>query len=188
MAITSRISNIPDDSPRPVNLHEFLRLVNDQSLSTFRNQKRILSFQQYLDAFCLKPMQLGRNAPQYVFDVFKHFGTRKVNGIGGKYTRFSLFDAPWDNGRGALEGQEAIQLELVRHIRRFAVSGACDKLVLLHGPNGSAKSTVMNLLFRALEHYSTLEDGALFRFNWIFTEKGEGKGMGFNAKTDDLPR
>ena len=188
MAGISRISQIPDDSPRPLNLHEFFKQVNDSSMTAFRNQKRILSFQQYLDAFCLKPVQLGRNAPQYVFDVFKHFGTRKVNGIGGKFTRFVLFDAPWDNGRGALEGQESIQLELVRHIRRFALTGFCDKLVLLHGPNGSAKSTVMNLLFRALEHYSTIEDGILFRFNWIFTEKGEGKGMGFTAKSEELPR
>src|SRR5438046_481038 len=147
MAGISRISQVPDDGPRSINLHEFFKQVNDQSMASFRNQKRILSFQQYLDAFCAKPVQLGRNAPQYVFDVFKHFGTRKVNGIGGKFTRFVLFDAPWDNGRGALEGQESIQLELVRHIRRFALSGTCDKLVLLHGPNGSAKSTVMNLLF-----------------------------------------
>ncbi|MEI6231635.1 MAG: hypothetical protein WCT04_01180 [Planctomycetota bacterium] len=188
MAGITRTSHVPEDGPRPVNLHEFFKQVNDHSLASFRNQRRILSFQQYLDAFCMKPVQLGRNAPQYVFDVFKHFGTRKVNGIGGKYTRFTLFDAPWDNGRGALEGQEGIQLELVRHLRRFAVSGTCDKLVLIHGPNGSAKSTVMNLIFRALEHYSTLDDGALFRFNWIFTEKGEGKGMGFGTKPDDLPR
>ena len=188
MADNTRIPNMPDDGPGTVNLSEFYKQVNDNSLSTFRNQKRILSFQQYLDSFCAKPVSLGRNAPQYVFDVFKHFGTRKVSGIGGKFPRYILFDAPWDEGRGALEGQEAIQIELVRHIRRFALSGVCDKLVLLHGPNGSAKSTVMNLLFRALEHYSTLEEGALFRFNWIFTEKGEGKGMGFSAKNDDLPR
>ncbi len=184
----TRISQVPDDGPSPINLHEFFKQVNDASLVNFRNQKRILSFQQYLDAFCMKPLLLGRNAPQYVFDVLKHFGTRKVNGVGGKFTRFILFDAPWDNGRGALEGQESIQLELARHIRRFALSGTCDKLVLLHGPNGSAKSTVMNLIFRALEHYSTLEEGALFRFNWIFTEKGENKGMGFTAKSDELPR
>ena len=192
MASITRLVNAnppaPDDGSRPVNLHDFFKQVNDFSLASFRNQKRILSFQQYLDSFCAKPVLMGRNAPQYVFDVLKHFGTRKVNGIGGKCTRFILFDAPWDNGRGALEGQETVQLELARHIRRFALSGTCDKLVLLHGPNGSAKSTVMNLLFRALEHYSTLEDGALFRFNWIFTDKGEGKGMGFGTKGDDLPR
>jgi predicted Ser/Thr protein kinase len=173
---------------RMLNLHEFFKQVNDNSLANFRNQKRILSFQQYIDSFCARPVLLGRNAPQYVFDVFKHFGTRKVNGIGGKSTRFVLFDAPWDDGRGALEGQEAVQLELVRHLRRFALTGVCDKLVLLHGPNGSAKSTILNLLFRALEHYSMLEEGTLFRFNWIFSEKGEGKGMGFSGKSDDLPR
>src|ERR1043165_428176 len=175
MANTRMGSVVEEGGNRMLNLHEFVKQVNDNSLANFRNQKRILSFQQYIDSFFSRPVLLGRNAPQYVFDVFKHFGTRKVNGIGGKSTRFVLFDAPWDDGRGALEGQEAVQLELVRHLRRFALTGVCDKLVLLHGPNGSAKSTVLNLLFRALEHYSMLEEGTLFRFNWIFTEKGEGK-------------
>ena len=92
-----------DDANRRINLHEFFKQVNDSSLTTFRTQKRILSFQHYLDAFCLHPVQLGRNAAQYVLDVFKHFGTRKVPSIGGKATRFVLFDAPWDNGRGALD-------------------------------------------------------------------------------------
>ena len=188
MAANTRVLTQAEESHRRLNLLEFFKQVNDNSLTNFRNQKRILSFQHYLDAFCLQPTLLGRNAAQYVLDVFKHFGTRKVNGIGGKVNRFVLFDAPWDNGRGALEGQEAVQLELVRHIRRFSLTGACDKLVLLHGPNGSSKSTLANLIFRAMEHYSTLDEGCLFRFNWVFTEKGDSKGVGFAAKPEETPR
>lgn len=189
MASNTRVVTQTDDANRRINLHEFFKQVNDSSQANFRSQKRILSFQHYLDAFVVNSVLLGRNAPQYLLDVFKHFGTRKVGSIGGKVTRFVLFDAPWEDGRNALEGQEAVQLELVRHIRRFSLTaGGCDKLILLHGPNGSAKSTLAGLIFRAMEHYSQLDEGAVFRFNWIFTDRGDSKGIGFTAKSEELPR
>lgn len=171
-----------------IEMNDFLKTVNEQSIETFKGQKRILSFHQYLDAFCASPVRLGRNAAQYVMDVYDHFGSKQVDGVGGKFTRWNLFDAPWDNGRDSLIGHEPLQLELRRHLHRFAVTGRADKLVLLHGPNGSAKSTVVNLIIRALEYYSTLDAGALFRFNWIFSERAEGdRSMGFGSR-DDLPK
>ncbi|HYF49564.1 MAG TPA: serine protein kinase PrkA [Planctomycetota bacterium] len=171
-----------------VDLNDFLKKTNEQSLEVFKGQKRILSFQQYLDAFCANPMRLGRNAAQYVLDAFEHYGTKQVGGVGGKFTRWKLFDAPFDNGREPLIGQEPCQQELYRHLKRFAITGRADKLVLLHGPNGSAKSTLINLIVRALENYCTLDEGTLFRFNWIFSERSEGKGsMGF-GRGDDLPK
>ena len=171
-----------------VEINEFLKQINEQSIESFHGQKRILSFQQYLDAFCANPVRLGRNAAQYVLDVYEHFGTREVVTIGAKCTRWNLFDAPWDNGRDQVFGQEFVQAELYRHLRRFAMTGRADKLVLLHGPNGSAKSTFINLLIRALEHYSTINEGTIFCFNWIFTERNESKGMGFASSRDDLPK
>ena len=48
---------------------------------------------------------------------------------------------------------------------------------------------MINLIIRALEHYSTLDLGALFRFNWIFSDRSEGKDhMGFGPARADLPR
>jgi serine protein kinase len=172
-----------------VEINDFIKRLNDQSLEAFKGQKRILSFQQYLDAFCANPVRLGRNAAQYVLDVFDHFGTQQVESVGGRATRWKLFDAPFDNGREPLLGQEQVQFELHRHLERFAATGRADKLVLLHGPNGSAKSTVLNLLIRALEYYSTLETGALFRFSWIFSERSDGKDhMGFGPSRNELPK
>jgi serine protein kinase len=169
-------------------LNGFLKSINEQSLQSFKGQKRILSFAQYMDAFAASPMRLGRTASQYVFDAFDHYGTREVDFIGGKVTRWNIFDAPWDNGRDPLVGQEPVQAELHRHLRRFSATGYGDKLVLLHGPNGSAKSTVINLLIRGVEHYSTLAEGALFRFNWIFSDRTESKAMGFSSRGEDLPK
>ena len=99
-------------------------------------------------------------------------------------TRWRLFDCPWDGGKDALMGQEEVQAAVYRLVSNFAREGRTNRLILLHGPNGSAKSTFVACLQRAMEHYSTLDEGALYRFNWIFpsqklTKGGIGFGGGF---------
>ena len=65
----------------------------------------------------------------------------------------------------------------------FAREGRVNKLILLHGPNGSAKSTFIGCLMRAMEHYSRQPEGALYRFNWVFpTESVAKKGIGFGGE------
>src|SRR5437868_3309085 len=60
--------------------------------------------------------------------------------------------------------------------------GRTNRLILLHGPNGSAKSTCIASLQRGMEHYSTLDEGALYRFNWIFpSQKLTKGGIGFSG-------
>jgi predicted Ser/Thr protein kinase len=72
-------------------------------------------------------------------------------------------------------------------LNSFVRVGRVNKLILLHGPNGSAKSSIVAALQRALEDYSRKAPGALYRFNWVFpSEKlvkgsigfGEGKVVG----------
>jgi predicted Ser/Thr protein kinase len=53
---------------------------------------------------------------------------------------------------------------------------------LLHGPNGSAKSTFAACILRALEHFSTLPDGAVYRFSWVFPGGFDEKSIGFGAR------
>ena len=172
-----------------IDIDSFLKQATEVSLKTFEGQKRILSFRQFLDAFTANPIKLGRNAAHYVLDAFEHFGTEECEGIGGKVKRYKLFDVPWEFGGAKLIGHENVQQQIHDLLRRFAATGQADRLVLLHGPNGSGKSTLIEVLMGALEHYSTLEEGALFRFNWIFTERLEGKGaLGFGSEKSDLPK
>ena len=84
-------------------------------------------------------------------------------------------------------GQEEVQAAVYRLVSNFAREGRTNRLILLHGPNGSAKSTFVACMQRAMEHYSTLDEGALYRFNWIFPSqkltKG-GIGFGGGARAD----
>jgi serine protein kinase len=41
------------------------------------------------------------------------------------------------------------------------------RVILLHGPVGSSKSTIARLLKKGLERYSTTPEGALFTFKWV---------------------
>ena len=45
-----------------------------------------------------------RDASRYLRDVFDHFGTRKVEHPWGEFTRWNLFDLPWETN-GKSDGQ-----------------------------------------------------------------------------------
>lgn len=137
----------------------------------FEIGRRVLSFQEFLDLYAKDPARQGRDASRYVRDMFLHYGTTVVDKPWGKRTRYRLFDLPFAEGavqREHLVGQEEVQGEIFRIFENFGREGRPNKLILLHGPNGSSKSTIAACLMRALEHYSTLDEGALYRFHWVF--------------------
>jgi predicted Ser/Thr protein kinase len=152
----------------------------------FRSSRRVLSFAEFLALFDEHPVRYSRDASRYLRDVFDHFGKVTVRHPWGEFSRFRLFDMPWEVAptgglpRGALIGQEHVQEEIYRALSNFAREGRPNRLVLLHGPNGSAKSTIAQCMMAALEHYSTREEGALYRFNWVFPSQKTIRGsLGF---------
>jgi predicted Ser/Thr protein kinase len=149
---------------------------------SFARNRRVMSFGEYFSLFGADAGQQVRSAAQYVRDVFDHFGTEIVRTPRGLQTHWKLFDCPWDGGKDALAGQEEVQAAVYRLVSNFAREGRTNRLILLHGPNGSAKSTFVGSLQRAMEHYSTLDEGALYRFNWIFpSQKLTKGGIGFGG-------
>jgi serine protein kinase len=153
----------------------------------FTRNRRVMSFAEYLDLVVSDPTRQLRSSTQYMVDCFDHYGTSMVKYPWGEVRRFHLFDAPWAGGEDRLFGQEAVQNAVYRVLRSFVQDGRPNKLILLHGPNGSAKSTFIRCLGRGLEHYSTLDEGALYRFSWIFpTQKHTRGGIGFGGN-DGIP-
>src|SRR5450432_4537727 len=149
---------------------------------SFARNRRVMSFGEYFTLFGADAGRQVRSAAQYVRDVFDYFGTELVRTPRGSMTRWKLFDCPWDAGKDALAGQEEVQASVYRLVSNFAREGRTNRLILLHGPNGSAKSTFVASLQRAMEHYSTLEEGPLYRFNRIFpTQKLTKGGIGFSG-------
>ena len=152
----------------------------------FQASRRVLSFSEYLELFEADPVRYSRDASRYLRDVFDHYGSDEVHHPWGDFTRWKLFDLPWEppsgpgSSRGALIGQEAVQEEIYRSLSNFVREGKPNRLVLLHGPNGSAKSTIVACLMAALEQYSMVDEGALYRFNWVFPSTKTTRGaLGF---------
>ncbi len=161
----------------------FLQVVGEAVSSDFVRNRNILSFEEYLALFMAEPRSHARSSAQYLKDVMDHFGTEELRHPLGKLRRFKVFDQT-DNGRdGRVAGQEEIQNAIYRHLSNFVRAGKVNKLILLHGPNGSAKSTIVDALKRGMETYSRLPQGALYRVNWIFpTEKLVKGSIGFGGE------
>lgn len=145
--------------------------INDELIGSFRAKRRVMSFAEYLELSSETPRMQLRSSPQFAQDCFDHWGTKEVRYPWGKVRRFSLFDCPWSGGRDPLIGQEPMQNQVYRALSNFVSEGAANKLVLLHGPNGSAKSTFVRCVGRALQAYSEVDCGAIYRFNWIFPKQ-----------------
>jgi predicted Ser/Thr protein kinase len=148
----------------------------------FERQRTILSFDAWLDEVAARPRTHLRNAARYLMDVVVSFGVVDVKLPTGTQRRWKLFDQEFDDGRGRVAGQERVQAAVVRVLENFVRSGRIDRLVLLHGPNGSAKTSLIQALTRAAEVYSHTDDGALYRFNWVFPTGSVQKGrLGFGG-------
>lgn len=162
----------------------------------FTAQKRVLSYHEYLDIAATHPARHTRDAARYLRDTFDHYGSYMVERPWGEVRRYRLFDLSFEgtgqtDDEGAPElrsdhlvGHEYIQKALYRILQGFVREGRANRLVLLHGPNGSAKSTLTRCLMRALEHYSAQDEGALYRFSWIFPRGSDGKGIGFGSTSE----
>jgi predicted Ser/Thr protein kinase len=164
-----------------------LARIAEQVERSFKEERRLLSFREYLALFATEPVRHSRDAARYVRDMFDFFGRTAADRPWGSLTRFRLFDLPFldeaDRQREALVGQEAVQLELYRALNNFVREGRPNRVLMLHGPNGSAKSTVAACLMRALEHYSSEDQGALYRFHWVFPSERTLRGaIGFGGK------
>ncbi|MEE8104045.1 MAG: serine protein kinase PrkA [Planctomycetota bacterium] len=149
----------------------------------FEKQGRVLSFWKFLDEVRAQPAALMRSSAQYVRDMFDHFGHDHVEHLGERVVRHKLFNGvPGDAECQRVVGQELATDAIYRVVRRFAREGRDHKLVLMHGPNGSSKTSIADLMFKGLEAYSHTPVGALYRFSWVFPKGGgTGAGLGFGT-------
>ena len=152
----------------------------------FKEKKFILSFDDFLEALCAQPRRLTRTSAEYIKDMITWFGVSETT-INDKVTkrRYKMFERQRSKSKPPIIGQEEAHEHIFRVLEQFVRQGRVDKLILLHGPNGSSKSSTADALAQALEEYSRTDEGAVYRFNWIFpTDKigYEGLSSTENAK------
>jgi serine protein kinase len=109
--------------------------------------------------------QVARNAWQRLLDMIESHGSVRASSGGAR--RWKIFDDPFGDGADAVYGLDEPLARLVQTIRAGARGlGPERRVILLHGPVGSAKSTIARILKRGLEEYSRTDEGALYTFAW----------------------
>ena len=132
----------------------------------FREQHWEGSFHEYLEIVAKSP-KVSRNAFQRIYDMIQHFGQRRYSWLREELVRYKFFDDPIDHGADAIYGLDKPLMSLVDFFKSAAHQyGTERRILLLHGPVGSSKSTIARLLKKGLEYYSRLDEGAVYTFSW----------------------
>ena len=124
------------------------------------------SFDDYLEVVAKEP-KVVRNAFQRLYDLIVGFGVKESSDGNEVVRRYEFFADPLGGGRDAVFGLARPLMDLVSNLKSAAYGYGVDKRVLLlHGPVGSSKSTIVRLVKRGVEWYSRQSQGALYSFAW----------------------
>ena len=128
------------------------------------------SFWDYLGLVSDDP-DVARNAFQRLYDAILAQGYEKYRLFKKDCVRYHFFSDPFDNGADGIYGLDFALMQLVDFLRSAAEGYGTDKrILLLHGPVGSSKSTIARLLKKGLENYSRTNDGAIYSYSWLLDE------------------
>ncbi len=137
-----------------------------QDLQGYRDRHWTGSLADYVEVVVSNP-KVARNAYQRLYDMVLSHGIMEYAKHHEKYVHYRLFDDPMDGGRDAVFGLDVPLMRLVQNLKSAAHGYGTEKrILLLHGPVGSSKSTICRLLKKGLEVYSNGKDGALYTFGW----------------------
>jgi serine protein kinase len=127
------------------------------------------SFEDYLQIVREKP-SVTRNAYQRVYDMIIRYGTEEYTDSKKKLVRYNFFRDEIE-GKDGVFGLDIPLMRLVNVLKAAAQGyGPEKRIILLHGPVGSSKSTIVRLMKKGLEHYSRSPDGALYTYDWVDLE------------------
>jgi serine protein kinase len=141
-------------------------LRQQQNLSDYRKTHWEGTFEEYLDIVAEHP-EVTRTAYQRLYDMILSHGTEEVFENKEKIIRYKFFTEYAAKHGDGIYGIDRPLMQLVNAFKSAAKGyGTERRVLLLHGPVGSAKSTIARLLKRGLEDYSRTDAGMLFSFAW----------------------
>jgi serine protein kinase len=125
------------------------------------------SFNDYLNLIRENP-KVTRNAFQRIYDMIIEKGTSEYVDVKKQIIHYKFFDDEENDGKDAVFGADIPLMKLVNILRAAALGYGTEKrVILLHGPVGSAKSTICRQMKKGLEAYSKSPQGAMYTFEWV---------------------
>src|SRR5688572_20707828 len=144
------------------------------------------SLEDYLKLVQENP-RVTRNAFQRIYDMILSYGVEEYVEQKKKSTRYRFFRDEEHDGRDAVYGIDQSLTHLVDTFKSAARGyGTERRVILLHGPVGSAKSTIVRLLKKGIESYSRTPQGAMYTYTWINIANDVEKEV-FAMVNDELP-
>jgi len=158
------------------------QLASQFDTQQFQRLNEEISFSEYLDKIFKSP-KLVRTAYQRIYDMILASGTTTYKKYRETLTHYNFFDGP----EYPIYGLDKTLNELVKFIRGAAGGyGTERRILLLHGPVGSSKSTICRRLKRGLEAYSRSDAGAWYTYKWVNLPT-EGKNALYTSEEDLSP-
>lgn len=137
-----------------------------QDLNAYRELTWEGSFDEYLKLLQADPRP-ARNAFQRAYDMILSFGAEERSEYRERVVHYPFFDDPFDGGRDAIFGLDRALMKVVDFFKAAAQGfGPERRVLLLHGPVGSSKSTIARLLKKGVEWYSRQPEGRLYSLQW----------------------
>src|SRR5437667_8477747 len=151
----------------PTTGQEILNIIRDHlNLNDYRKVHWEGSFEEYLDIVREHP-EVTRTAYQRLYDMILSHGTEELFENKDRVIRYKFFSSYAHRHQDPIYGLERPLMQLVNTFKSAAKGyGTERRVLLLHGPVGSSKSTIARLLKRGLEEYSKTDEGMLFAFAW----------------------
>lgn len=174
-AFRTDYGNNPSNGGNPANggarREDLISLIDSRiDRARFREHNWEGSLWDYLDIVSRRP-HVARNAFQRIYDMILSHGVEKYARFKHDLIRYKFFADPIDRGADAIYGLDRALMQLVDIFRSAAEGYGTDKrIILLHGPVGSSKSTIARLLKKGLEQYTRSDAGALYSFSWMLDE------------------
>ena len=153
------------------------KIAAHQNLDQYREQHWDGSFEDYLGLVRKNP-KVTRNAFQRVYDMMLSYGRMEYVDSKKKLVHYPFFDDAENDGADAVYGLDIPLMRLVNVFKSAALSYGTEKrVILLHGPVGSSKSTIARRMKKGLELYAQKPEGALYTFDWYLDDVKEDGSM-----------
>ena len=140
-----------------------------------KDQKTILSFQEYLEYICENPHRALRSIFRLFYDMVKGYVKEEDDGIPNdpESIGFKKYDCSELLVKGADNPFFADRLfanRFVRQVESLRQGFQQNRIYVYEGPSGCGKSTFLNNLLGAFEAYTRTDAGRVFEIVWEIDE------------------
>ncbi len=159
---------------------ELIKEVSSVEKNRFALSKQVLTFHEYLEEVINNPEKYLRSANQYLVDAIDYWNkvsnikeNQRTTILGHSIKPLVFASKPWESKETASDsgiyGQEIVLNEIYDTLLTSAKKDP-ERMIILHGPNATGKTRILETLYEALQRYSLSDEGALYTFNWVFKD------------------